>query len=42
VPWDGRNQAAQSVRQGPYLVRVKTTDTSGRSHEEVRALVFKK
>ncbi|MCK4305051.1 MAG: hypothetical protein KAY24_12505 [Candidatus Eisenbacteria sp.] len=42
ITWDGRNSRGETVHQGPYLVRLHSTDTSRRSREEVRAFVFKK
>jgi len=40
VQWDGRNGDGTTVRQGAYLVRVATTTASGRTEEEVKAVVF--
>jgi hypothetical protein len=40
--WDGRNGSGESVRQGPYLLRIETRDPAGRTREEVRAFVFQR
>ena len=43
IPWEGRNLAQEAVRQGPYLLRVKTADAHGRPEkEEVLAFVLKR
>lgn len=42
VQWDGRNAAGQTVRQGPYLLRVAMTATTGNKRTEVRAFVYQR
>ncbi len=38
--WDGRNGENVDVHPGPYLLRIRTTDTGGRAQEEIKAFVF--
>ncbi len=40
--WDGRNGRGESVKSGPYLMRIRTVDSSGRTEEEVKAIVFQR
>ncbi len=43
IAWDGLNSYSESVRQGPYLLRIIARDTDGNTvKEEVKAFVFTK